>query len=175
MLKWNRHYRSYDLERERPIRHAPFKYEDKKGTRLSFKILMALTGCILGALVLFGGIKWAGAEEIQIETIAMEASNQPFAAQVAVAEVIKTRMAERHQTTKQVCLAKWQFSCWNKGVHQKPRTKAELATAKRAWKISKATGVNLYHDTTVNPSWVKKVKFVKQVGKMRFYREVKNA
>jgi spore germination cell wall hydrolase CwlJ-like protein len=80
-------------------------------------------------------------------------------------------MAERHQTAKQVCLAKWQFSCWNKGIHQKPRTEKELATARKAWEAAKASGVNLYHDTSVNPGWASKVKFVKQIGRLMFYRE----
>jgi len=132
---------------------------------------------ILTLFFLFIAINIAFAEEaspIAIMTIAKEASGEPFAAQVAVAEVIKTRMAERRQTAKQVCLAKRQFSSWNKGVHQKPRTARELATARKAWEQATATGVNLYHDTTVRPSWAGRVRFVKRIGKLLFYREGKS-
>lgn len=144
-----------------PVYHYRKEPDWKKRIIMAVVVILTLLICV--------GI--ARAEETAIETIARESSNQPFAAQVAVAEVIKTRMVERKQTAKQVCLAKWQFSCWNKGVRQAPRTRAELATARRAWEAAKATGVNLYHDNSVRPSWAKRVQFVKRIGKLLFYRE----
>lgn len=45
-------------------------------------------------------------------TVDAEARGEPVEGQNAVAWVIKNRAARRRQTVQQVCLAKWQFSCW---------------------------------------------------------------
>lgn len=110
-----------------------------------------------------------------IETIAREASNQPLEAQAMVAKVIRQRSLERGLLPKEVVLQPKQFSCWNEGVKQKTRTPDELAIAKNAWDMSVniKDEPNLYHDTSVTPSWTKSknVQFVKQIGKLKFYRE----
>ena len=107
------------------------------------------------------------------ETIARESSNQPLEAQVLVARVIKVRSDERDLSPEEVCLQPKQFSCWD--VKQKPRTKKDIETAKKAWNLAKTKHydikVNLYHDTSVIPYWTDKVKFVKQIGKLKFYYE----
>jgi len=115
------------------------------------------------------------ASEIPIETIAREASGESFEAQVWVASVIKTRMSERKQTAEQVCLAKWQFSCWNEGARQKARTAEELQVAGMAWAQAQANGANLYHDCSVMPKWAKspKVKFIRKIGRLLFYKEAR--
>ncbi len=126
--------------------------------------------------------------DIVVMTIAYESSGEPFEAQVQVASVIRTRAIERGLTPEQVCLqwswAKrkgkrvkvWQFSCWGR-KDLKPRTTAELRKARRAWEASKTMkhDVNLYHDTSVTPWWAKsdKVKFVRQVGRLKFYKEIR--
>ena len=119
--------------------------------------------------LLFSGLAYA---DIVTETIAKEASGEPFEAQILVARVIRVRSEQRRLTPSQVCLQPKQFSCWNKGVKQKPRTKAELDRAAQAWKLSERGDiVNLYHDISVNPYWVSKVTFVKQIGRLKFYKE----
>ena len=110
-----------------------------------------------------------------IETIAREASNQPLEAQAMVAKVIRQRSLERGLLPKEVVLQPLQFSCWNKGTAQSQRTPDEMATAQKAWDMSVniKDEPNLYHDTSVTPSWTKSknVQFVKQIGKLKFYRE----
>jgi spore germination cell wall hydrolase CwlJ-like protein len=116
-----------------------------------------------------------GIDPITIETIAREAANQPLEAQAMVAKVIKTRSFERGLLPEQVVKQPLQFSCWNPGVKQKPRTPAEIANAQKAWDLSATIEAepNLYHDTTVHPKWADspKVKFIKRVGDLMFYRE----
>jgi spore germination cell wall hydrolase CwlJ-like protein len=45
-------------------------------------------------------------------TIWGEARGEPRAGRIAVGWVIKNRAAARKQSISQVCLDKWQFSCW---------------------------------------------------------------
>ena len=55
----------------------------------------------------------------------------------------------------------------------------ELEIARKAWEmallnlVKAPISVNLYHDTSVSPKWAKRAKFVKQTGKLRFYKEVR--
>lgn len=110
-------------------------------------------------------------------TIAYEASNQSLKCQQWVARTIEVRAEERHMTPREVVLTKHQFSCWKDGQPTQKRilTDKELATAMKAW-ATRGTVVerpNLYCDDSVTPSWTKspKVKFLKQIGRLRFYRE----
>jgi len=119
--------------------------------------------------LLFSGLVYA---DVVTETIAREASGEPFEAQILVARVIRVRSEQRHLTPSEVCLQPKQFSCWDKGIRQKPRTKAELDRAEQAWKLSERGDiVDLYHDTSATPYWASKVKFVKQIGRLKFYKE----
>lgn len=117
----------------------------------------------------------AEVDSVVIETIAREAIGENLVAQIYVAKVIRQRAIERQQTYKQVCLAPYQFSCWLPNCKQKPRTAAELRTARRAWELSASITdrPNLYHDTSVSPKWARsnKVRFVRKIGTLRFYRE----
>lgn len=45
-------------------------------------------------------------------TVWGEARGEPVKGRIAVAWVIKNRAANRRQTIAQVCLQRWQFSCW---------------------------------------------------------------
>lgn len=114
-------------------------------------------------------------DHVAIMTVALESSGESLEAQTYVAAVIRTRAKERKLTYEQVCLQPYQFSCWNKGTKQKPRTAKEYETARRAWELSEAVAErpNLYHDTSVSPAWAyaKSVHFVKAIGRLRFYRE----
>ncbi len=140
--------------------------------RITIIMVFALL-CVWFLCVMVGGSP--SSPDIVTLTIAYESSGEPFEAQVQVANVIRTRAIERGLTPQQVCLQPKQFSCWNKGAKLKPRTTVELRTARRAWGASKAMkrDVNLYHDTSVTPWWVKskKVKFVRQIGELLFYKE----
>jgi spore germination cell wall hydrolase CwlJ-like protein len=113
------------------------------------------------------------AYSIPVLTIAKEGSGENLEAQILIGRVIRTRMKERHLNADKVCLQNKQFSCWNKGTKQKERSIKELETAQQAWNISenRTDNINLYHDTSVKPYWVKSVKFIKQVGQLKFYKE----
>ena len=121
-----------------------------------------------------------GAEiDIVVETIAREASGESFEAQVMVAQVIITRSRERRMTYDQVCLQKWQFSCWNKGTKQKKRTMRELRIAQKAFKSALGSTllpkVTHHYDTSIKaPYWAKSMQFVCQIGKLKFYYEERN-
>jgi len=110
-------------------------------------------------------------------TIAYEASNQSVLCQQWVAKTIAVRSIERNLTPEEVCLQRFQFSCWDKGKPTQKRriTKKEKIVAQHAWMRHDEVKArpNLYHDTSVNPAWSRhpKVKFLKQIGTVRFYRE----
>lgn len=105
------------------------------------------------------------------EVIACEASGEPYAGQVAVASVIKTRMTERHQTAEQVVKARKQFSCWT-GAHLVRRvTDREYNTALRAWNESRAGVYNHYYAYKLcSPSWAKHAILSLTIGGHRFIK-----
>lgn len=115
----------------------------------------------------------AFAESVPVETIAYEASGECFKAQVWVASVIISRAKERRLSFSEACLQPYQFSCWNKGVRLKPRTERELKVARWAWEeaLKNPYNVNMYHDISVKPYWVKSCKLVQKIGRLVFYRE----
>ena len=148
---------------------------DMDDIKYGLKVIAGLLALLLGWTI---GQTLSGSPaspDIVALTITYESSGEPFDAQVQVANVIRTRAIERKLTPRQVCLQKRQFSCWNKGAKLKPRTTAELRSARRAWEASAKIkhDVNLYHDTSVTPWWAKskKVRFVRQIGRLKFYKE----
>jgi hypothetical protein len=50
--------------------------------------------------------------DVLAATLWAEGRSLPLLGRVGIACVIRNRMVARHQTAKQVCLAKLQFSCW---------------------------------------------------------------
>lgn len=116
-------------------------------------------------------------------TIIGEAANQGMTGMVAIGEVIRTRAKERHLTPEAVCLQPKQFSAWNQGSERLEafirKNQGIIGQAKTAWSGSAysnlTNGSNLYHATSVSPSWSRspKVKFICQIGQHRFYKESK--
>lgn len=88
-----------------------------------------------------------------------------------VASVIKTRARQGGLTAVEVCLQPKQFSCWNKGVKQKKRTKRELKRAKEAWQVAEDKGITHYHDLSCSPYWATKIEYIRTIGKLKFYKE----
>ena len=125
-------------------------------------------------LVLFLLASMCWAEPVEVLTIAYEASSQPLEGQIAVANVIKTRMAERRQTAEEVVLAPYQFSCWHPKTH-KPTQKRKLSlkaieTAKKAWRLSHVWEYNHYCRYDVKPYWIKAAKKSLRIGDHVFYQ-----
>jgi spore germination cell wall hydrolase CwlJ-like protein len=117
-------------------------------------------------------------EIIVAMTIAYEASNQSIDCQKWIAKVIEVRSEERNKTPKEIVMQKSQFSCWDKNgqpTQKRKLTDKELGTAILAWngRDDIKERPTHYHDVSVTPYWSKspKVKFLKQIGDIKFYRE----
>jgi spore germination cell wall hydrolase CwlJ-like protein len=114
-------------------------------------------------------------------TILAEARGEGERGMAAVACVIRQRAEERNLSLKQVCLQKWQFSCWNgKQVsdlnHLLKEPQAEYALWLEAnmdkLKPEALGNANHYHATWMKklPYWAKGKNPVKIVGQHAFYR-----
>ena len=134
--------------------------------------------------------------DVATRTIVGEARGEDFAGQLAVANVLLTRMlADWHGDGKPdwwgeglagVCLAPWQFSCWNVGDPNRPkilgmkssspeyrRAQAILLLAANGDLIDNAPKCTHYHhDTLAKPtSWLKgpPLEVYGNIGRHRFY------
>ena len=116
--------------------------------------------------------------DVVITTIILEAGGEyQVGALEAVYEVIMNRAKKRKKTPAQVCLQKWQFSCWNdKDIAD------NIAKAKKhpRWVIAKnilgketnyTKGADHYHaDYIDDPYWAKSMKVTVKIGKHIFYK-----
>jgi len=118
------------------------------------------------------------ASEIVAATLILEAGGEYATGSMeAVNEVIRNRAAKRKLTTRQVCLQRKQFSCWNSG-----RIDQLLAKAKRHPRFSEALaivngastnytgGADHYHADYCNPYWASALKKTCTIGKHLFYK-----
>ena len=114
-------------------------------------------------------------------TLLGEARGEGMEGMAGVASVIQTRMAERHQSASQVCLAPKQFSFWNSGVSEATKKKllatpqgkdalylADLVVHKQLQSIVK--GANHYHAISVSPRWAKDARLVATIRNHKFYK-----
>ena len=108
---------------------------------------------------------------VVIDTIVYEASNQSFEGQVAVASVIKTRMAQRRRTAEQIVLQPKQFSCWVNGkpIQSRTITEKERAIAERAWEKAEVWQYNHYAHYKINNYWTRQAKSSVRIGDHIFY------
>ncbi len=115
----------------------------------------------------------AQADEMAILTIAYEASSQSFEAQVAVASVIKTRMAESRKSAREVVLKPKQFSCWDaktgKPTQKRKLTETEINRARKAWEAARPGSYNHYCRHDCKPSWARSAKQSKRIEDHVFY------
>jgi spore germination cell wall hydrolase CwlJ-like protein len=118
------------------------------------------------------------ASEIVAATLILEAGGEYSTGSMeAVNEVIRNRAAKRKLTTRQVCLQRKQFSCWNSG-----RIEQLLAKAKRHPRFNEAlaivngastnytSGADHYHADYCNPYWASSLKKTCTIGKHLFYK-----
>jgi len=129
-----------------------------------------------------GGINPMTAELLIVAlTLLGEARGEGMEGMAGVASVIQTRMAERHQSASQVCLAPKQFSFWNGGVSEATKKKllatpqgkdalylADLVVHKQLQSIVK--GANHYHAISVSPRWAKDARLVATIRNHKFYK-----
>lgn len=132
--------------------------------------------------------------EIMTATLWMEARGESDEGIQAVACVIYNRYKANKWYSKvfgraslaNVCLKKWQFSCWNPGGQCETRLPYANKQSEK-WKKCKefatmavydklpdiVAGADHYYAMTMTtpPSWVYKMKFIRQIGNHRFYKD----
>lgn len=74
-------------------------------------------------------------------TLWAESRGEPFEGILAVACVIRNRVKRRKQSYRQVCLAPWQFSAWNKGQDRNHSRLMDAAEAVALGELGPATSV----------------------------------
>lgn len=143
--------------------------------------MMKLVKLTVTVVLLTSGVLSAASkqDEIVAATLIAEAGGERGTKGMeAVNEVIHNRSVKRKISKAEVCLQKWQFSCWN-GVS----VESGIAKAKKHPKWSEAlriatssnitnhtNGADHYHTIQVNPSWNKKLKKTVTVQNHIFYR-----
>lgn len=114
-------------------------------------------------------------------TILAEARGEGQGGMYAVGAVIAQRAFEGKRTPSEVCLKKWQFSCWNgkrlkdlEHLLKEPQAKYAITVAKNIKTLSReyVGHANHYHATWMKklPYWAKGQKPVKTIGQHVFYK-----
>ena len=113
-------------------------------------------------------------------TILAEARGEAQDGMAAVACVIAQRAINRNLTPEQVCLQKWQFSCWNgksesdlEHLYETPQAKYALYLEANIDRMNRAKvgyADHYYASYIKPPYWAKGQKPVAVIGKHKFYR-----
>lgn len=145
-------------------------YEIKIKEIIEDKVFWACWLVMITAMFILLFCVAAGADVVT-ETIAYEASSEPLKGQIAVASVIKTRMAERGKSAEEVVLQPYQFSCWKDGEPTQGRelTDKELENALVAWEQARVWKYNHYAVVGCDPYWIREAKSKTQIGNHVFY------
>lgn len=116
--------------------------------------------------------------DIVAATLILEAGGEYAAGSMeAVHEVIRNRAVKRSLTVAEVCLQRFQFSCWNSG-----KIEAKVAKAKRHPRWSEAVrivngpmtnfarGADHYHADYCSPYWAETMTATVKIGRHIFYK-----
>lgn len=120
------------------------------------------------------------------EAVYYEARGEPLLGQIAVAKVVINRVIEQrwkdtvcqvvHQRYKQVC--QFSYACetaqlFDPVAWRKAMTVARLTYQGRynAYLPARLKIITHYHTVDVSPAWAKKLYFVGQIGRHRFYSD----
>ena len=119
-------------------------------------------------------------QQVVAITILAEARSEGDRGMGAVAAVIAQRAIDRKQTWEKVCLAKWQFSCWNgkkisdlDHLLDVPQAEMAIYLAKNMHRIdrSKIGNANHYYaDYIKAPYWAKGKTPTVKIGRHIFYK-----
>lgn len=120
-------------------------------------------------------------ERVIALTLYLEAGNQDTVGKECVASVIWNRAGGDPKKLVAVCLAKKQFSCWNKRRPASVKVKTNVSyricelIAKDMVRGTfcvpyRMLGVNYYHEKSVHPDWGNPTKRVCREGDHLFYR-----
>ena len=143
------------------------------------KLIGLVRLAVLFAFLWFVSAVPARADQTAIETLVLECASCTEKDMRAVAEVIRNRAANRGQTVKEVCLAKWQFSGWNDKERAKKFIKSQpdwvTARARSAWEASAngslvGSADHYFADYIRKPSWARSMRFCGQFGRHMFYQ-----
>ena len=123
------------------------------------------------------------ANDVIVATIIMEAGGEyHVGALEAVYEVIMNRAKKRKMTLAEVCLQKWQFSCWNGKANGIIALEATITKAKKhpRWKTAEkilGTSTNFtngadhyYADYIDAPYWAASMTQTVKIGKHIFFK-----
>ena len=132
--------------------------------------------------------------EILARTLYGEARGEKISGKEAVANVVLNRVAKARArggrywwgtNVRDVCLKKWQFSCWNTDdpnrekllrVTSKNRTyQSCLRIARRAIAGTlkdQTSGATHYHNNRAFPPWARGRMYVCEIGNHQFYNDV---
>jgi len=116
--------------------------------------------------------------EIVAATLILEAGGEYVdGALEAVHEVIQNRAVNRRMTKAEVCLQRWQFSCWNNrsiddGI-RKAKTHPRWNEALRITYIytNYTNGADHYHAHYVRPYWADLMTVTAIIGNHIFYKQ----
>ena len=117
-------------------------------------------------------------QDVVIATIILEAGGEyHVGALEAVYEVIMTRAEKRNMSPADVCLQKWQFSCWNGMVVEDQIDKAKnhprwhIAQNILGKETNYTKGADHYHANYIDPPyWAKSMKKTTAIGQHIFYK-----
>ena len=120
-------------------------------------------------------------KDIVSKTLWLESSNQSTLGKKCVASVIYNRAKGNPKDLTKVCLAKKQFSCWNKNKPDSIKIKPNISYNEctsfandmvigKFQIVNGFYGVNYYHEKKVKPKWAKTQWFVCKIGDHLFYR-----
>ena len=120
----------------------------------------------------------ANQSEIVTATLILEAGGEHAeGAMQAVHEVILNRAVKRRLTSKQVCLQRKQFSCWNSGKIATLLAKAkrhprwhEALTIVHSAPTNYTGGADHYHADYSDPYWASSMQKTCKIGRHIFYK-----
>ena len=141
-----------------------------------------LIAILIGFLSPSGLVYALDQDKVAIETILLEGRSESLNGQTAIGEVIRNRSKQGHGLINDVCLAPYQFSCWNSLETAKKALKGvsgeEYQIASKAWNESENT---TYSNGATHyiakkrlkhlPRWIKAMEETGIIGNHTFYRE----
>jgi spore germination cell wall hydrolase CwlJ-like protein len=140
------------------------------------------TGFAVGILMTLAVSDAAGAthQDIVATTLILEAGGEySEGAMEAVHEVIYNRSIKRNKSMSDVCLQKWQFSCWNgKDIDQNiikakkhPRWSKAMKIVNTAEMTNYTHGADHYYADYIKPPyWEKSLTRTTQIGRHIFFK-----
>jgi len=103
-------------------------------------------------------------------TIQKEASGEGLLGMRAVLDTLETRIHQHHSSCIKEVSLPGQWSWYKKGISLKA-TQKQLTTYNEVSNMKPVVRATHFHLTSVHPKLVRKMKFVKKIGKHLFYLE----